>query len=118
MVLHLFLIKKIFKSSHVSSYSHIYIKNKYDGLDSDKQPKFIMIKFSNAASYPETMMIIFLNTSIAIITVLCPIRKFFYSTYFAFSIFWNLKFSYIFKIWLILNFLLNFIFLRLFISLR
>ena len=69
-----------------------------------------MIKFTNTASNPKAMVVILLHTSIAIIAVLAPVWKFFYSAYFAFSILWNLKFPNMPKTRLILHFLFNIIF--------
>jgi hypothetical protein len=49
-----------------------------------------MIKFANTASNPKAMMIILLNTSIAIIAMFASVWKLFYSAYFAFSVLGNL----------------------------
>ena len=120
MILHLFLIREILKSACIPSYSRIYINNEDERLDSNEQPKLIMIKFTYASSYPKTMMIILLYTSITIIAMFASVWKFFNSTYFAFSIFWNLKFSYMPKTWLFFHFFLNIILNAkgLFVSLR
>jgi hypothetical protein len=107
MILHLFVIWVIFLSLYISSYAHLNVKNKNKGLKKDKSPKFSMIKFTYTASDPKTMMIIFLNTSIAIIAMFCSIRQFFNPTDFTTSIFWNLNFSYMTKWWLIFYFLVN-----------
>ena len=69
MVPHLLVIRKVPLTAEVATHGLPYVQNEHNSLSEDEQPELAVIKFADAASYPEAVVVELAHTFVAVVAV-------------------------------------------------